>query len=645
MGITVSFNPAKVNCGVVPPGGTTTQTAQCGAVTAPVNVTASITDDHSGGAITILSVASFITKTEIEFPDPGDLPPGTKPVGIRTVVLEQIAQSNGVTPLAIASGQSVVVTIQFAPARSTAATCSATLLIQGDTWNPVSIPISAAVGELSVMVPVITVRQGAKTTVDVKVTSVAGKGTPVKLIMDSEGSAYSPNVVVEFNSSSSSTVSLPTIDPGKSGTAQLTVTADPTLAIGQYQWALAVWGFNDEYSFSVQVVIKVGEPYYFIKSKLDGNVIDIAGSSTKSGALLDAHPQKASSTDNQLWEFIADPAGSGFYFIKSKLNGNVIDIQGASTQPAALLDAFPQKAGADNQLWEFVSDPAGSGYCFILSKLNGMVIDIQGASKAAGASLEAYPLKVSGYDNQLWEAVGGVFPSVVKAVAAPSQGLGSNHNYLLYNYCDPLLNISVTIDVTHDVVWESSAGGSVQGLSFQLNCYAPAGYSTGGWQQYVVELKGTELVAGINTYNGNTLSSGSFPYSLTPVPSVAIPKGYKIKITLTNDGSGNVSSVTFVVIDSAGKTLASYTETPVVQTPIVAFDLNLVGPEAAESVVLSAGAGTITYSASSSLTPQTKRPGCAVSHDITGEKANSVYGVLPASPGKPLTQSFTVSSK
>ena len=30
-------------------------------------------------------------------------------------------------------------------------------------------------------------------------------------------------------------------------------------------------------------------------------------------------------------------------FIKSKLNGNVIDIQGASTKGGAGLDAFPQK--------------------------------------------------------------------------------------------------------------------------------------------------------------------------------------------------------------------------------------------------------------------------------------------------------------
>src|ERR1700678_497163 len=143
--------------------------------------------------------------------------------------------------------------------------------------------------------------------------------------------------------------------------------------------------------------------YCAIKNKLSGNVIDVQDASTKSGVLLDAFPQKTTANDNQLWEFVSDPSGSGYYFIKSKLSGNVIDIQGGSTKIGALLDAYPQKStGADNQLWEFVADPAGSGYFFIASRLSGSVIDIQGASTKAGALLDAFPWKLAGYDNQLW---------------------------------------------------------------------------------------------------------------------------------------------------------------------------------------------------------------------------------------------------
>jgi hypothetical protein len=156
----------------------------------------------------------------------------------------------------------------------------------------------------------------------------------------------------------------------------------------------------------------------FIKSKLSGNVIDIVGASTQAGAPLNAWPQKQTGTDNQIWELVPDPAGSGYYFIKSKLNGNVIDIVGASTQAGAQLDAWPQKStGTDNQLWELVPDPAGSGYYFIKSKLNGNVIDIVGASAAAGTRLDAWPQKPTGNDNQLWGLV--LAPAQPTAVAAP----------------------------------------------------------------------------------------------------------------------------------------------------------------------------------------------------------------------------------
>jgi hypothetical protein len=109
-----------------------------------------------------------------------------------------------------------------------------------------------------------------------------------------------------------------------------------------------------------------------------------------------------------------------FCFVKSKLNGNVIDIRGGSTGAGALLDAYPQKPSTNNQLWQFVPDPAGSGYYFIQSQLDGNVIDIQGASTTAGALLDAYPQKTTGTDNQLWEAVGGMFP-VVRDLAFSEQ--------------------------------------------------------------------------------------------------------------------------------------------------------------------------------------------------------------------------------
>ena len=77
--------------------------------------------------------------------------------------------------------------------------------------------------------------------------------------------------------------------------------------------------------------------------------------------------------------------------------------------------------------------------------------------------------------------------------------------------------------------------------------------------------------------------------------------------------------------------------------PIVAFELNLVGPENSEGAVLSSGAGTFTYTATTPLTALVSEPPCAESTDFTRETANSEYGALPAQASTSLTQSFSVS--
>jgi hypothetical protein len=153
----------------------------------------------------------------------------------------------------------------------------------------------------------------------------------------------------------------------------------------------------------------------FIKSKL-GTVIDIVENSTASGAALDAFTQKATDNKNQQWEFVPDPDGSGCFFIKSVLSGNVIDVRDNATKPGTGLDAWPQKSTAEgnkNQLWWFVPDPAGSGYYYIRNALAGNVIDVQGNSSAPGTPLDAWPQKTAaeGPDNQLWTVEGGSFPA------------------------------------------------------------------------------------------------------------------------------------------------------------------------------------------------------------------------------------------
>jgi len=119
-----------------------------------------------------------------------------------------------------------------------------------------------------------------------------------------------------------------------------------------------------------------------------------------------------------------------------------------------------------------------------------------------------------------------------------------------------------------------------------------------------------------------------------------------------NDNSGNVVAATLVVVDNVGNTQANVTlellSIPGVMSadlaPITAFELDLVGPFNGQSAVLSSGAGTITYEATSLLAVLNQEPSCTASGAITAETANSLYGLLPAAPSNSFTQSFNVST-
>jgi hypothetical protein len=278
---------------------------------------------------------------------------------------------------------------------------------------------------------------------------------------------------------------------------------------------------------------------------------------------------------------------------------------------------------------------------------------------------------------------GGV--TVVAPVQAPSAGpgvpggaLGSNNNYIMFSPngsggCDNLLDVSVTITVQKEIAWKSTSTvgttctppDPIPGFSFQLNCYSPQG-SSAGYQQFVVALFGPNPVIK-NTTNEFTCgalifppdsghpswpSSPSFPVLAGSLPGVNIPENYQIKITLQTDTTtGNVTQATFAVLDSLGNPLGmSPYSIPIAaafQAPIIAIELNLVGPLCTQAATLSSGAGYFTYSAKSALTVSNQQPTCSAefpypNFGFTDETANTTYGVLPAHPGNPFTQSFTV---
>jgi hypothetical protein len=278
---------------------------------------------------------------------------------------------------------------------------------------------------------------------------------------------------------------------------------------------------------------------------------------------------------------------------------------------------------------------------------------------------EAYVL---GTDGNLWleNAPWGTVPPGRKhvdgpppSVPVPGGGLGSNSNYILCANGDPLIDLSVTVDVTEDVVFQTATGeggaiiagkpGYAEGFAFQLNAYSAQGF-TDAWQQYCFILWDTELTGMIDNWPQSGANIINDIFSLAPLPNTTLRAGYKFSIVLTNDNKGNVTAVTFHVIDHQGRTTANVTRTLTdIQgvtaaglAPIVAFELNLVGPINGESSTLTSGAGTITYSAKSALTALPQEPSYTESGYITAETANSVYSVLPPAASNTLTQYFHI---
>ncbi len=328
------------------------------------------------------------------------------------------------------------------------------------------------------------------------------------------------------------------------------------------------------------------------------------------------------------------------------------------------------RVGVDSIAAE-TSAPSGSPPLIQVSIAPGLPALAAGQSLTAAQSLcaeKAAPAVGQG---------GGVIvqapvPAPSTGPGEPGGGLGSNNNYFMYSPtasgCANLINVSVTIHITTPMVWVSSGGpnqcpggsGLTNGFSFQLNCYSPKGQSV-AWQQYIINLWGTQLNGAINNWplTGKIpiiFPSGEYTLNLgSSLPSTAIPAGYTLSINLGNDSSGNVNSVQWVVNGTAYPStpqnipalLTANGQPATDVAPIVGFTLGLVGPVCGESAVLSSGGGTITYSASPSspLTVTSAEPTlCAESTVFTAETATTSYGVLPANPGNPFTQTFAASS-
>ncbi len=277
-------------------------------------------------------------------------------------------------------------------------------------------------------------------------------------------------------------------------------------------------------------------------------------------------------------------------------------------------------------------------------------------------------------------------PGAANTSADPSSGLApppkhfsSNHNYFLYAGGAPIQGLTVTIEVTADMV-------SPTGLNLQLNAYSPAGANC-TWQQYCMGMSPkhetrlgwsnenfpsadfrwklhntvgspcgvpapTEKTCKGDIFNHNTGEVGIFP-SMTN----RIPAGSRIIWELISGASGEILGATYSFVDPKGhkgssgpQLISSFdihgTHVPVgadALAPILTFQLNIVGLNNGAHATLSSGAGRIIYEATTPLTAEGKQPaGTSGKGVFTEESSNIVYQPVPAGAATKIVQPFAI---
>lgn len=266
-------------------------------------------------------------------------------------------------------------------------------------------------------------------------------------------------------------------------------------------------------------------------------------------------------------------------------------------------------------------------------------------------------------------------PAPAAERAPPPDKLASNHNYFLFAGGGPIRGLIVTLEVTEEII-------APNGFSIQLNGYGPPDAGC-VWQQYIVGVSHDparpltldwtienwpskdlheKLVrtAGMKDHNDlfNVHARAYGPLPTFAAPSGRLPAGYRIRWELLSDAKdpdGLAIGAIFSFTDNHGRTWSSgprkildfdYNHTNVRVTrealaALTAFELNIVGITNGLYAFIESGAGTITYEASTPMTPQFQQPK-AVSDQggVTAEASNVRYGELAGTPGKKFVQTF-----
>jgi hypothetical protein len=270
--------------------------------------------------------------------------------------------------------------------------------------------------------------------------------------------------------------------------------------------------------------------------------------------------------------------------------------------------------------------------------------------------------------------------------AQPPQGLGGFNQYVFSSPNPrragsgiPLLGVKVKIEIIEDLI---VAEGSSP-LSFQINGFSPstepAGPASVSWQQFGIQMQtgSSEVVSFTENwplaYNTNNSAQNLFNLSSTNsvhLPNATtIPAGWTFDFALQYqpDGSSLINGFTCSVSDRGhllghldfaylNKTLAAgyisefglpsgHTTVEIGDlASLIAFQVVIVSYPSAPGSTLASGAGKITCTASSPLTPSIPWPPFSSGSSGSGEEANTTYSLVDAEPSTTIVQLFGVSS-
>jgi hypothetical protein len=151
--------------------------------------------------------------------------------------------------------------------------------------------------------------------------------------------------------------------------------------------------------FGSPVLPALGKDYY-VRSKVSGKVLDIAGGYTENRTNI--HQWAKAGVPNQIWQL--EDAGDGYYYLISKNSSSVaaVDIYDFNVN-------YHEKIGSsEEQKWKLENagekwklEYAGDGYFYFVNKLSGKVLDVENSGGENGTNVQQY--ERNGTDAQKWK--------------------------------------------------------------------------------------------------------------------------------------------------------------------------------------------------------------------------------------------------